>query len=267
LSPAGSSTDITDLCDGDPLHRAASWWTATTSRSASYEGTDLLNPRRRRVLLVDDHAERGQTDAEVEEAQVVEVLDPPHIDDVRRPPRSRLDPRALTATFRDQALSGRAGCGADRRRRGCCSPSSSPFGGLQLTDDDRRDHRAITTWRSFVVRPRSSVWRCFGPRRRGLLSPRRSWTTTSRAQDRTPAEGWASPQIETGRDRAPGRKDELMGPRTRPPSERLPLHLMVTDIIGRGTELLCARGAPPCCRPQAKDSDHEPCRRERKKSR
>ena len=44
--------------------------------------TDLLNPKPRRVLLV-DHAEIGQSVAGVEKAEVVEILDHHHIGDIR----------------------------------------------------------------------------------------------------------------------------------------------------------------------------------------
>ena len=43
--------------------------------------TDLLNPKPRRVLLV-DHAEIGQSVAGVEKAEVVEILDHHHIGDI-----------------------------------------------------------------------------------------------------------------------------------------------------------------------------------------
>ena len=62
--------------------------------------TDLLNPERRRVLLV-DHAERGQSVPGVEEAQVVEILDHHHIGDVQTsvPIPATFDPVGSTATL------------------------------------------------------------------------------------------------------------------------------------------------------------------------
>ena len=62
--------------------------------------TDLLNPRPRRVLLV-DHAETGQSVKGVEKAQVVEILDHHHIGDIETntPIPAIFDPVGSTATL------------------------------------------------------------------------------------------------------------------------------------------------------------------------
>jgi manganese-dependent inorganic pyrophosphatase len=62
--------------------------------------TDLLNPRPRRVLLV-DHAETGQSVAGVEKAEVVEILDHHHIGDIETtsPIPATFDPVGSTATL------------------------------------------------------------------------------------------------------------------------------------------------------------------------
>jgi manganese-dependent inorganic pyrophosphatase len=62
--------------------------------------TDLLNPRPRRVLLV-DHAEIGQSVAGVEQAEVVEILDHHHIGDIETtsPIPATFDPVGSTATL------------------------------------------------------------------------------------------------------------------------------------------------------------------------
>ena len=62
--------------------------------------TDLLNPRPRRVLLV-DHAETGQSVKGVEKAQVVEILDHHHIGDIETntPIPAVFDPVGSTATL------------------------------------------------------------------------------------------------------------------------------------------------------------------------
>ena len=62
--------------------------------------TDLLNPRPRRVLLV-DHAEVGQSVKGVERAEVVEILDHHHVGDIETasPIPATFDPVGSTATL------------------------------------------------------------------------------------------------------------------------------------------------------------------------
>ena len=62
--------------------------------------TDLLNPEPRKVLLV-DHAEKGQSVPGVEQAQVVEILDHHHIGNIetRMPIPATFDPVGSTATL------------------------------------------------------------------------------------------------------------------------------------------------------------------------
>jgi manganese-dependent inorganic pyrophosphatase len=62
--------------------------------------TDLLNPKPRRVLLV-DHAEVGQSVRGVEKAEVVEILDHHHVGDIETtsPIPATFDPVGSTATL------------------------------------------------------------------------------------------------------------------------------------------------------------------------
>ncbi|HWI06967.1 MAG TPA: putative manganese-dependent inorganic diphosphatase [Solirubrobacteraceae bacterium] len=62
--------------------------------------SDLLNPRPRRVLLV-DHAERAQTVPGIEEAEIVEILDHHHIGSIetKLPVTAIFDPVGSTATL------------------------------------------------------------------------------------------------------------------------------------------------------------------------
>ena len=62
--------------------------------------TDLLNPKPRRVLLV-DHAEVGQSVKGVEQAEVVEILDHHHVGDIETtsPIPATFDPVGSTATL------------------------------------------------------------------------------------------------------------------------------------------------------------------------
>jgi len=61
---------------------------------------DLVNPRRRRVILV-DHAEQGQSVPGVEAAEIVEILDHHHIGSIETtiPVRATFDPVGSTATL------------------------------------------------------------------------------------------------------------------------------------------------------------------------
>jgi manganese-dependent inorganic pyrophosphatase len=62
--------------------------------------TDLVNPRPRRVLLV-DHAEQAQSVLGVEQAEIVEILDHHHIGSIETtvPVRATFDPVGSTATL------------------------------------------------------------------------------------------------------------------------------------------------------------------------
>ena len=62
--------------------------------------TDLVNPARRRVLLV-DHAEQAQSVPGVEQAEIVEILDHHHIGSIETtiPVRATFDPVGSTATL------------------------------------------------------------------------------------------------------------------------------------------------------------------------
>jgi manganese-dependent inorganic pyrophosphatase len=62
--------------------------------------SDLVNPKRRRVVLV-DHAEQGQSVPGVEGAEIVEILDHHHIGSIETtiPVRATFDPVGSTATL------------------------------------------------------------------------------------------------------------------------------------------------------------------------
>ena len=62
--------------------------------------SDLVSPRRRRVLLV-DHAEQGQAVIGVEQAEIVEILDHHHVGSIetRVPVTATFDPVGSTATL------------------------------------------------------------------------------------------------------------------------------------------------------------------------
>ena len=62
--------------------------------------SDLVNPQRRRVVLV-DHAEQGQSVPGVEQAEIVEILDHHHIGSIETavPVRATFDPVGSTATL------------------------------------------------------------------------------------------------------------------------------------------------------------------------
>src|SRR4028118_927802 len=62
--------------------------------------SDLVNPKRRRVVLV-DHAEQAQSVPGVEQAEIVEILDHHHIGSIETavPVRATFDPVGSTATL------------------------------------------------------------------------------------------------------------------------------------------------------------------------
>ena len=100
--------------------------------------TDLLNPRPRRVLLV-DHAEQAQSVPGVEQAEIVEILDHHHIGSIETtiPVRATFDPVGSTATlvierFRQNGMEPVAAGGDAAAVR-----DHVRHGDPQLADDDR----------------------------------------------------------------------------------------------------------------------------------
>ena len=154
--------------------------------------TDLLNPRPRRVLLV-DHAEQAQSVPGVEQAEIVEILDHHHIGSIETtvPVRATFDPVGSTATLV-----------IERFRQNGMEPSRSTailLLGAILSDTvilnspttTERDHAAVEYLeRVLALDARRSAARCSRPprtspacRRRGDRLARREGVRGQRRAD------------------------------------------------------------------------------------
>ncbi|QIN79466.1 putative manganese-dependent inorganic diphosphatase [Rubrobacter marinus] len=206
--------------------------------------TDLLNPEPRRVLLV-DHAERGQSVPGVEEAQVVEILDHHHIGDVqtRTPIPATFDPVGSTATLV-----------VERYRENGLEPTQATAGMLLaavLSDTvvlnspttTERDHEVVRYLEGFLgVEAEKFGMEMFEASSDvSDLTPEEIVDRDLKEYGSDSGERMSVSQIETVGTGLLERKEELMGAleKVRQQNGYLFAALMVTDIIGQGTELLC----------------------------
>ena len=212
--------------------------------------TDLLNPEPRRVLLV-DHAERGQSVPGVEEAQVVEILDHHHIGDVQTttPIPATFDPVGSTATLV-----------VERYRKNGLEPTEATAGmllGAVLSDTvvlnspttTERDHEVVRYLEEFLgVEAEKFGMEMFEASSDvSGLTPEQIVDRDLKEYGTDSGERMSVSQIETVGTGLLERKEELMEAleRVRDKNGYLFAALMVTDIIGQGTELLCAGECAP----------------------
>ena len=204
--------------------------------------SDLVRPQPRRVLLV-DHAEQGQSVPGVEEVEIVEILDHHHIGSIetRVPVRATFDPVGSTATLVAERF----------RQNGLepARPTAVLLLGAVLTDTvilgspttTERDHTVVEYLeRVLELDARSSAERC--SRRLRRVRPR---SRRHRGERRQGVRGEQRPHDLDRADRdgrqdaarAPGRA--ARGDRPGARARRLrALALMVTDILGKSTDLL-----------------------------
>ena len=211
--------------------------------------SDLVGPRPRRVLLV-DHAEQAQSVPGVEEAEIVEILDHHHIGSVetRVPVTATFDPVGSTATLV-----------IERFRQNGMEPSRSTammlLGAIHSdtvilnspTTTDR-DHAAV----EYLGRVLALDAVEFGREMfesTSDVSHVSAEEIVSRDAKEYDVEGGqvCIAQIETVGDTLLERKDELvkaMEAAIERRGYRL-FALMITDIVGKGTELLAAGDKAP----------------------
>ena len=207
--------------------------------------TDLLNPEPRRVLLV-DHAERGQSVPGVEQAQVVEILDHHHIGDIQTtiPIPATFDPVGSTATLV-----------IERFRENGVDPEESTAGMLLaaiLSDTvvlnspttTERDHEVVRYLEEYLGVDAEQFGREMFEASSDVsdLSPEEIVDRDLKEYGTDSGVRMSVSQIETVGTGLLERKEELMEAleRVRQQNGYLFAALMVTDIIGQGTELLCA---------------------------
>ena len=212
--------------------------------------SDLVNPRPRRVLLV-DHAEQAQSVPGVEQAEIVEILDHHHIGSIEThvPVRATFDPVGSTATLVIERF----------RQNGMepSRPSAMMLAGAILSDTvilnspttTARDHSAI----EYLERALAFDAAAFGRE----MFEQTSDTSRTAAEDIVSGDakqyGVSSgqtvciAQIETVGDSVLERREELLAAldSARERGGHALYVLMVTDILTKGTKLLVSGNPAP----------------------
>jgi manganese-dependent inorganic pyrophosphatase len=214
------------------------------------ERSDLVNPRPRKVLLV-DHAEQAQSVPGIEEAEIVEILDHHHIGSIetRVPVQATFDPVGSTATlvverFRHHGREPRA---ATAMMLLAALLSDTVVLTSPTTTD--RDHRVVEHLEELL----GIDARAFGMEMFEASSDASRLDAAEivgrDAKEYTDAAGRpiGIAQFETVGAALLERKDELLAALEAERERRgYALHaLMVTDIVTRGTELLVAGDTGP----------------------
>ena len=211
--------------------------------------TDLLNPEPRKVLLV-DHAEKGQSVPGVEQAQIVEILDHHHIGNIetRTPISATFDPVGSTATLileRYKASGLEPTESTAKMLLAALLSDTVVFNSPTTTDRDREVAR-------YVEGPLDLDAEAFGMEMfeaSSDVSDLSAEEIINRDQKEYGVSGGAMSvsQIETVGTGLLERKGELLEALEglRQKNGYLFAALMVTDIIGQGTELLCVGDCAP----------------------
>jgi manganese-dependent inorganic pyrophosphatase len=211
--------------------------------------TDLLNPEPRRILLV-DHAERGQSVPGVEQAQIVEILDHHHIGNVetRIPIPATFDPVGSTATLIVERYKANGLRPEESTAKMLLAAVLSDTVILNSPTTTERDHEVVRYLEGLLDLDAKE----FGMEMFEASSDV-SGLSAEEIVDRDQKEygvgegAMSISQIETVGTGLLERKDELLDAleRLRQRHEYLFAALMVTDIIGQGTELLCVGDCAP----------------------
>jgi manganese-dependent inorganic pyrophosphatase len=207
--------------------------------------SDLVAPRRRRVLLV-DHAEQSQSVPGVEQAEIVEILDHHHIGSIetRIPVRATFDPVGSTATLV-----------IERFRQNGMEPSRSTavmLLGAILSDTvilnspttTERDHAVVEYLERVLALYAENLGREMFEATADVseVSAEEIIARDAKRYQLTNGHTICIAQIEVVGEGLLERKDELLAA-LRAERERQGLQLyalMVTDILEKGTELLVA---------------------------
>src|ERR671917_226526 len=206
--------------------------------------TDLLNPKPRRVLLV-DHAEVGQSVKGVEKADVVEILDHHHVGDIETssPIPATFDPVGSTATLVVERFKA-AGLGPEE-------PTAKMLLAAVLSDTvilnspttTDRDREVVKLLEEFLDLDAEEFGREMFEASSDVsdLSAEDIVNRDAKEYGTSTGDRVSVSQIETVGTALLERKDELMGAleSLRDQNEYVFSALMVTDITQGGTQLLC----------------------------
>jgi manganese-dependent inorganic pyrophosphatase len=207
--------------------------------------TDLINPEPRRVLLV-DHAEVGQSVAGVEKAQVVEILDHHHLGSIETttPIPATFDPVGSTATLiveRFKAAGLKPEESTAKMLLAAVLSDTVILNSPTTTDRDREIVKYLEAFLDLdaeefgmeMFEASSDV---------SSLSAEQIVERDAKEYELSTGAAMCISQVETVGISLLERKDELVEAleMNRERKGYLFHALMVTDIIGQGTELLCA---------------------------
>ena len=207
--------------------------------------SDLVNPRPRRVVLV-DHAERDQSVPGVEHAEIVEILDHHHIGgiDTRVPVRATFDPVGSTATlvverFRQNGME--PSRPAATMLLAAVLSDTVVLGSPTTTDRDRRVAERLGA--QLDLDPEAFGEELF--RASSDVSDVPAAELIARDAKEYADGEVAIAQVETVGPDLLERREELLAALEEARGDRRLYALMVTDIMRRSTELLVAgdRGA------------------------
>jgi manganese-dependent inorganic pyrophosphatase len=212
--------------------------------------TDLLNPEPRRVLLV-DHAERGQSVPGIEQAQIVEILDHHHIGNIETsiPIPATFDPVGSTATliverFKASGLAPRESTA--KMLLAALLSDTVIFNSPTTTERDREVARYLEGLldldaEEFGMEMFEASSDVSG------LSPEEIVDRDRKEYGLSSGQTMSVSQVETVGTGLLARKDDLLEAleRVRQKNGYLFSALMITDIVGQGTKLLCAGDCAP----------------------
>ncbi|HZC83411.1 MAG TPA: putative manganese-dependent inorganic diphosphatase [Rubrobacter sp.] len=212
--------------------------------------TDLLNPKPRRVLLV-DHAEIGQSVKGVEKAQIVEILDHHHIGDIETttPIPATFDPVGSTATLIVERFKA-AGLKPERSTAtmllAAVLSDTVVLNSPTTTERDREVVKYLEEMldldaRGFGMEMFEASSDVSG------LSAEEIVRRDAKEYSMSSGEKMSISQVETVGTGLLERKEELLDAleELQEENDYLFSALMVTDIIEGGTELLCAGDCAP----------------------
>ncbi len=207
--------------------------------------TDLLNPQPRRVLLV-DHAEVGQSIEGVQKAQVVEILDHHHVGDIETtsPIPAIFDPVGSTATLILERYKASGLTPEEPTAIMLLSAVLSDTVVLNSPTTTDRDRKVVKYLEELLDLDAEKFGREMFEASSDVsdLSAEEIVNRDAKEYATSTGEKMCVAQIETVGIGALERKDELTDALEdlRSDNDYLFAALMVTDIIGGGTELLCA---------------------------
>ena len=212
--------------------------------------TDLLNPRPRRVLLV-DHAEVGQSIKGVEKADVVEILDHHHVGDIETPSPipATFDPVGSTATLVIERFKAAGLRPEESTAKMLLAAILSDTVILNSPTTTDRDREVVKVLEEFLDLDAEAFGREMFEASSDVsdLSAEEIVNRDAKEYGTSTGDRVSVSQIETVGTALLERKDELMEAleALRSQNDYVFSALMVTDITQGGTQLLCSGDCAP----------------------